>query len=68
MARRGRRSGVSQPVERGNAVVKPHDLRSKFHLDARRGLSSLRLLIARLLLELGELPALERFHSDYTIV
>ncbi|KAG2802187.1 hypothetical protein PC118_g19648 [Phytophthora cactorum] len=51
-------------------VVEPHDLRSKFHLDVRRSLSSLsdlRLLIAQLLLQLGELRALEQFQSGYTI-
>ncbi|KAG3129588.1 hypothetical protein PI126_g20893 [Phytophthora idaei] len=71
MARRRRRSGVSQPLEGSNAVVEPHDLRSKFHLDVRRGLSGLRdlrLLIAQLLLQLGELPTLELFQSGYTIV
>ncbi|KAG2782185.1 hypothetical protein PC129_g25497 [Phytophthora cactorum] len=70
MARRGRRSGVSQLLERGNTVVEPHNLRSKSHLDVRRSLSSLRdlrLLIAQLLLQLGELPALELFQSGYTI-
>ncbi|KAG2767622.1 hypothetical protein Pcac1_g21149 [Phytophthora cactorum] len=44
MARRGRRSGVSQLLEGGNTVVEPQDLRSKFHLDVRRGLRDLRLL------------------------
>ncbi|KAG2768877.1 hypothetical protein PC116_g17292 [Phytophthora cactorum] len=42
-----------------------------FHLDVRRGLSGLRdlsLLIAQLLLQLGELPTLELFQSGYTIV
>ncbi|KAG3236063.1 hypothetical protein PI124_g18914 [Phytophthora idaei] len=71
MARRGRRSGVSQLLEGRNTVVEPHDLRSKFHLDVRRGLSSLRdlrLLIAQLLLQLGELHALELFQSGYTVV
>ncbi|KAG3130508.1 hypothetical protein PC128_g26721 [Phytophthora cactorum] len=71
MTRRGRRSGVSQLLERANAVVKPHDLRSKFHLDVRRslsGLRDLRLLIVQLLLQLGELHALELFQSGYTIV
>ncbi|KAG3113916.1 hypothetical protein C6341_g27725 [Phytophthora cactorum] len=71
MARRGRRSGVSQFLEGGNTVVEPHDLRSKFHLDIRRGLTGLRdlrLLIAQLLLQLGELPALELFQSGYTVV
>ncbi|KAG2820578.1 hypothetical protein PC113_g22584 [Phytophthora cactorum] len=61
MARRGRRSGVSQLLEGGNTVVEPHDLRSKFHLDIRRGLSGLRdlgLLVAQLMLQLSELPAL----------
>ncbi|KAG2800839.1 hypothetical protein PC129_g23953 [Phytophthora cactorum] len=42
MARRGRRSGVNQLLERGNAVTKLHDQRSKFHLDVRRSLSGLR--------------------------
>ncbi|KAG3045464.1 hypothetical protein PI125_g27098 [Phytophthora idaei] len=49
MASRGRRSGVSQLLEGGNTIVEPHDLRSKFHLDVRCGLSSqrdLRLLVA----------------------
>ncbi|KAG2779400.1 hypothetical protein PC129_g23717 [Phytophthora cactorum] len=64
MARRRRQSGVSQLLERGNTVVEPHDLRSKFHLDVRSGLSGLRLLIA----QLGELPSLELFQSGYTIV
>ncbi|KAG3125859.1 hypothetical protein PI124_g21976 [Phytophthora idaei] len=71
MARRGRRSGVSQLLEGGNTVVDPHDLRSKFHLDIRRGLSGLRdlsLLVAQLMLELSELPALGQFQSGYTIV
>ncbi|KAG3061025.1 hypothetical protein PI124_g22383 [Phytophthora idaei] len=71
MARTGRRSGVSQLLEGSNTVVEPHDLRSKFHLDVRRGLSSLRdlrLMVAQLLLQLGELPALELFQSGYTIV
>ncbi|KAG2769105.1 hypothetical protein Pcac1_g19695 [Phytophthora cactorum] len=51
--------------------MEPHDLRSKFHLDVRRSLSclrDLRLLIAQLLLKLGELRALELFQSGYTIV
>ncbi|KAG2980338.1 hypothetical protein PC120_g24983 [Phytophthora cactorum] len=51
MARRGRRSGVNQLLERGNAITKLHDQRSKFHLDVRRSLSGLRdvgLLIRRL--------------------
>ncbi|KAG3230902.1 hypothetical protein PI124_g24001 [Phytophthora idaei] len=68
MARRGRRSGVSQLLEGGNTVVEPHDLRSKFHLDVRRGLSGLRLLVAQILLQLGELPTLELFQSGYTVV
>ncbi|KAG2796953.1 hypothetical protein PC112_g21994 [Phytophthora cactorum] len=57
--------------EGGNTVVEPHDLRSKLHLDVRRclsGLRDLRLLVAQLLLQLGELPALELFQSGYTIV
>ncbi|KAG2794007.1 hypothetical protein PC113_g25460 [Phytophthora cactorum] len=64
MARRGRRSGVTQLLEGSNAVVGPHDLRSKFHLDVRRslsGLRDLRLLVAQLLLQLGELHALKLF-------
>ncbi|KAG3124143.1 hypothetical protein PI124_g22603 [Phytophthora idaei] len=65
MAHRGRRSGVSQLLEGSNTVVEPHDLRSKFHLDVRRGLS---LLVAQLLLQLSELHALELFQSGYTIV
>ncbi|KAG2776832.1 hypothetical protein Pcac1_g12939 [Phytophthora cactorum] len=71
MARRGRRSGVSQLLDGSNTVVEPHDLRSKFHLDVRRGLSGLhdlRLLVAQLLLLLSELHALELFQSGYTIV
>ncbi|KAG2787290.1 hypothetical protein PC129_g23654 [Phytophthora cactorum] len=71
MARRGRRSGVSQLLEGSNTVVEPHDLRSKFHLDVRRGLSGvrdLRLLGAQLLLQLSEPHALELFQSGYTIV
>ncbi|KAG3108193.1 hypothetical protein C6341_g28011 [Phytophthora cactorum] len=71
MARRRRKSGVSQLLEGSNTVVEPHDLRSKFHLDVRRGLSGLRdlrLLIEQLLLQLGELPTLELFQSGYTIV
>ncbi|KAG3133842.1 hypothetical protein PC128_g26284 [Phytophthora cactorum] len=71
MARRGRRSGVNQLLEGGNTVVEPHDLRSKFHLDIRRGLSGLcdlSLLIAQLLLQLGERHALELFQSGYTVV
>ncbi|KAG2775184.1 hypothetical protein PC129_g19374 [Phytophthora cactorum] len=67
MARRGRRSGVSQLLDRGNTVVEPHGLRSKFHLYVRRGLSGLRdlrLLVA----QLGEPPTLELFQSGYTIV
>ncbi|KAG4046570.1 hypothetical protein PC123_g18053 [Phytophthora cactorum] len=50
MVRRGRRFGVSQLLEGGNTVVVLHDLRSKFHLDVRRGLSGLRdlrLLVAQ---------------------
>ncbi|KAG3104174.1 hypothetical protein PI124_g12925 [Phytophthora idaei] len=68
MDRRGRRSGVSQLLEGGNTVVEPHDLRSKFHLDVRRGLSGLRLLVAQLMLQLSELHALELFQSGYTVV
>ncbi|KAG2960782.1 hypothetical protein PC120_g27927 [Phytophthora cactorum] len=68
MARRGRRSGVSQLLEGSNTVVEPHDLRSKFHLDVRRSLSDLRLLVAQLMLQLSELHALELFQSGYTIV
>ncbi|KAG3113074.1 hypothetical protein PI126_g24767 [Phytophthora idaei] len=71
MARRGRQSGVSQLLEGSNTVVELHDLRSKFNLDVRRGLSglhNLRLLAAQLLLQLGELHALELFQSGYTIV
>ncbi|KAG2769890.1 hypothetical protein PC116_g21062 [Phytophthora cactorum] len=71
MARRGRRSGVSQLLECSNTVVAPHDLRSKFHLDIRRGLSGLcdqRLPVTQLLLQLGELPTLELFQSGYTII
>ncbi|KAG3054189.1 hypothetical protein PI124_g23221 [Phytophthora idaei] len=68
MARRGRRSGVSQLLEGSNTVVEPHDLRSKFHLDIRRGLSDLGLLVAQLLLQVRELPTLELFQSGYTIV
>ncbi|KAG3049438.1 hypothetical protein PI125_g26582 [Phytophthora idaei] len=68
MARRRRRSGVSQLLEGSNTVVGPHDLRSKFYLDVRHGLSGLRLLIAQLLLQLGELPTLELFQSGYTII
>ncbi|KAG2793875.1 hypothetical protein PC112_g23267 [Phytophthora cactorum] len=67
----GRRSGVSQLLEVGNTVVEPHDLRSKFHLDIRRGLSGLRdlrLLVAQLMLQLSELHALELFQSGYTVV
>ncbi|KAG3200421.1 hypothetical protein PC129_g23838 [Phytophthora cactorum] len=62
----GRRSGVRQLLEGGNTVVEPHDLRSKFHLDVRRGLSGLiglRFLIAQLLLQLSEPRALELFQS-----
>ncbi|KAG3049750.1 hypothetical protein PC121_g18758 [Phytophthora cactorum] len=71
MTRRGRRSGVSQLLEGSNTVVELHDLRSKFHLDVRRGLSGLcdlRLQIAQLLLQLGELRALEKLQSGYTVV
>ncbi|KAG4037668.1 hypothetical protein PC123_g26768 [Phytophthora cactorum] len=71
MARRGRRSGVSQLLEGGTTVVEPHDLRSKFHLDVRRGLSGLRdlrLLVEQLMLQLSELPILELFQSGYTVV
>ncbi|KAG3196704.1 hypothetical protein PC128_g7407 [Phytophthora cactorum] len=71
MARRRRRIGVSQVLDGSNTVVEPHDLRSKFHLDVRRGLSGLpdvRLLVAQLLLLLSELHALELFQSGYTIV
>ncbi|KAG3201602.1 hypothetical protein PC128_g3779 [Phytophthora cactorum] len=53
MARRRRRSGVSQLLERDKTVVKLYDLRSKFHVDVRRSLSSLsdlRLRIAQFLL------------------
>ncbi|KAG3121323.1 hypothetical protein PI124_g24392 [Phytophthora idaei] len=56
MARRGRRSGVSQLLEGVNTVVEPHGLRDP------------RLQIAQLLLQLGELPTLELFQSGYTIV
>ncbi|KAG3095136.1 hypothetical protein PI125_g16338 [Phytophthora idaei] len=46
-----------------------HDLRSKFHLDVRRGLSGLRLLVAQLMLQkLSELPTLELFQSGYMVV
>ncbi|KAG4032502.1 hypothetical protein PC123_g28878 [Phytophthora cactorum] len=71
MARRRRQSGVSQLLEGSNTVVEPPDLRSKFHLDVRRGLSGLRglrLLVAQLLLQLGELLTLELFQSGYRIV
>ncbi|KAG2870072.1 hypothetical protein PC119_g26970 [Phytophthora cactorum] len=71
MARRERRSGVSQLLGGGTAVVEPHDLRFKFHLDVRRGLSGLRdlrLLVEQLMLQLSELPALELFQSGYTVV
>ncbi|KAG3045914.1 hypothetical protein PI125_g27038 [Phytophthora idaei] len=71
MACSGRRSGVSQLLEGRNTVVEPHDLRSKFHLDVRRGLSGLRdlrLLVAQLMLQLSELHALELFQSGYTVV
>ncbi|KAG2798988.1 hypothetical protein PC111_g20613 [Phytophthora cactorum] len=66
-----RQSGVSQLLEGSNTVVEPPDLRSKFHLDVRRGLSGLRdlrLLVAQLLLQLGELLTLELFQSGYRIV
>ncbi|KAG2968613.1 hypothetical protein PC121_g23672 [Phytophthora cactorum] len=68
---RRRRSGVSQLLESSNTVVEPHDLRSKFHLDIRRGLSGLcdlRLQIAQLLLQLGDRHALEKLQSGYTVV
>ncbi|KAG2789781.1 hypothetical protein PC129_g18377 [Phytophthora cactorum] len=71
MTRQAVLSGVSQLLEGSNTVVEPHDLRSKFHLDVRRGLSGmrdLRLLVAQLLLQLVELHALELFQSGYTIV
>ncbi|KAG2803204.1 hypothetical protein PC116_g17716 [Phytophthora cactorum] len=71
MARRGRRSGVNQLLEGSNTVVEPRDLRSKFHLDVRRGLSDLRdlcLLVALILQQLGTLRALELFQGGYTIV
>ncbi|KAG3124861.1 hypothetical protein PI126_g23050 [Phytophthora idaei] len=68
MARRRRRSGVSQLLEGSNTVVEPRDLRSKFHLDVRRGLSGLHLLVAQLMLQLSEVPALELFQSGYTAV
>ncbi|KAG3023445.1 hypothetical protein PC128_g10526 [Phytophthora cactorum] len=71
MARRRQRSGVSQLLESSNTVVEPHDLRSKFHLDIRRGLRvlrDLRLLVAQLMLQLSELPTLELFQSGYTII
>ncbi|KAG3053924.1 hypothetical protein PI125_g25939 [Phytophthora idaei] len=68
MARRRRQSGVGQLLEGSNTVVEPHDLRSKFHLDVRRGLSGLRLLVAQLMLQLSELHALEQFQSGYTVV
>ncbi|KAG2830850.1 hypothetical protein PC116_g10908 [Phytophthora cactorum] len=53
MAHRGRRSGVSQLIDSGSAVVESRNLRFKRHLDVRRGLSGfhdLRPLIAQLLL------------------
>ncbi|KAG2782026.1 hypothetical protein PC129_g21761 [Phytophthora cactorum] len=68
MARRGRRSGVSQLLESSNTVVVPHGLRSKFHLDVRRGLSGLRFLVEQLILQLSELHALELFLSGCTVV
>ncbi|KAG2764535.1 hypothetical protein PC111_g25199 [Phytophthora cactorum] len=71
MARRERRVGVSQLLGGNNKVVEPHDVRSKFHLDVRRGLSGLRdlrLLVAQLLLQLSELLTLELIQSGYTIV
>ncbi|KAG3198605.1 hypothetical protein PC128_g5900 [Phytophthora cactorum] len=68
MAHRRRRSGVIQLLERDNTVVELHDLRSKFHLDVRRSLSDLRLLVAQLMLNLNELHALELFQSGYTVV
>ncbi|KAG3052837.1 hypothetical protein PC121_g17123 [Phytophthora cactorum] len=71
MYRRRRRSGVSQLLEGSNTVVEPHYLRSKFQLDVQRGLSGLRdlrLLIAQLLLQLGELSTLELIQSGYTII
>ncbi|KAG2964834.1 hypothetical protein PC118_g20092 [Phytophthora cactorum] len=67
----GRRSGVSQLLKGGITVVEPHDLRSKFHLDVRRGLSGLsglHLLVEQLMLQLSELPTLEPFQSGYTVV
>ncbi|KAG3044785.1 hypothetical protein PI124_g24709 [Phytophthora idaei] len=66
MVRRRRRSSVSQLLEGSNTVVEPHDLRSKFHLDVRRGLSGLRdlrLLIAQLL-ELEALGSSSRGRRD----
>ncbi|KAG3051401.1 hypothetical protein PI124_g24020 [Phytophthora idaei] len=71
MGRRRRRTGVSQLLERGNTVVELRDLRSKFHLHVQRGLRGLRdlrPLVAQLLLQLGNLRALELFQSSYTIV
>ncbi|KAG2780636.1 hypothetical protein PC116_g13310 [Phytophthora cactorum] len=62
------RLGEHACEERDNTDVEPHDLRSKFHLDVRRSLSDLRLLVAQLMLQLSELPALELFQSGYTIV
>ncbi|KAG2820864.1 hypothetical protein PC129_g14130 [Phytophthora cactorum] len=62
-----RRKPASRARQHG---VDPHDLGSKFHLKVRRslsGLRDLRLLIAQLLLQLGELRALELFQSGYTI-
>ncbi|KAG2827816.1 hypothetical protein PC113_g21559 [Phytophthora cactorum] len=66
-----RQSGVSQLLEGSNTVVEPHDLRSKFHLGVRRGLSGLRdlrLLVAQLMLQLSKLHAQELFQSGYTVV
>ncbi|KAG2948179.1 hypothetical protein PC119_g5857 [Phytophthora cactorum] len=68
MARRGRRSDVSRFLERGNTVVEFRDLRSKCHLDVRCSRRSLRILVAQLMLQLSELPALELFQSGYTVV
>ncbi|KAG3125793.1 hypothetical protein PC128_g27311 [Phytophthora cactorum] len=63
-----RQSGVSQLLEGSNTVVEPHDLRSKFHLGVRRGLSGLRLLVAQLMLQLSKLHAQKLFQSGYTVV
>ncbi|KAG2784716.1 hypothetical protein PC129_g19009 [Phytophthora cactorum] len=71
MARRGRRSGVSQLLEGDNTVVEPHDLRSKLYLDIRRGLTGLRglrLLVAQLMFQLSKPHALELFQSGYTVM